>query len=111
MRFFIFTPAVSTKYGSEATAHSIAVEHAAKLDLLSSPQSRASSVADCSIGGESAALYAYADGNVHGYRLAVVHKDFLYELWLFGTGGLSDSALTDALGMMGSIVWKILPTP
>jgi hypothetical protein len=103
MKFYIFIPPVSTKYGSQATAHSLAVEDTTWI----SSKAVVSPVADCSVAAESAAVFGYADGNERGYRLSVVHKDFWYGIWLFGNGGVSDAALGDALGMMGSVVWTI----
>jgi len=104
IQFLIFIPEVSISYGSQATAHSIAAEHAATHDLLT-PQSVTSSVADCLVAAEPAAVFGYVDGNERGYRLSVVHKDFLLEIWLSGAGGVSNQAIQDALGMMTSITW------
>jgi hypothetical protein len=66
-----------------------------------------SSVADCSVAAEPASLFSYAEGKESGYRLAVVHKDLLYEIWLFGVDGVGDQAVQDALRMIGSIAWAI----
>lgn len=104
IRFWAFPGEVHVIYGAYATAHSIAVQHAATPEF-SSAQSRATSVSDCLIGAEGAGVFGYAQGGERGYRLSMVHKDRLAEIWLFGTGGVSDSALRDALGMIGSIVW------
>jgi hypothetical protein len=102
----MFIPEVHIRYGPKATAHSIATEHAAMRDLLS-PQAVVSSVADCSVASESAAVFGYADGNEIGYRLSVVHRDYLYEVWLYGAAGVDEQALQEALGMIGSIAWAI----
>jgi hypothetical protein len=104
IRFWSLPGEVHVIYGSNATAHSIAVQHAAAPEF-SSPLSVGTTVSDCSIAGEPAAGFGYAQGNERGYRFSVVHKDLLYEIWLFGAGGVGNLAGQDALGMMGSIAW------
>jgi hypothetical protein len=103
IKFWAVPGEIHVRYGAQATAHSIAVQHAAHPEFKS-PQSSTSPVNDCLIGGQSAAVFGYAQGGERGYRLSMVHNDFLYEIWLSGTGGISDAAMNDALGMMGSIV-------
>jgi hypothetical protein len=92
-------------YGSDATAHAIASQHAAT-HWGSSQESMASSVADCSVGGAAAGVFGYSDGSDVGFRLSIVHKDGLFEIWLFGLGGVSDQAVGDALAMIGSVTWS-----
>jgi len=104
IKFLALPIDVRADFGPQATAHSIAADHVAK-HLGSSAQSVATSVADCSVAAESAALFGYADGNDLGYRLVIVHNDRLLEIWMAGSGGISDQALQDSLGMMGSIAW------
>jgi hypothetical protein len=91
-------------YGAQATAHSIAVQRAA-MPEFNSPQSSATPVSDCLIGAEGAGIFGYVQGGERGYRISMVHKDRLFEIWFFGTGGVSEQALNDALGMLGSVVW------
>jgi hypothetical protein len=104
IKFHAFPYDVPKDFGSQATAHSIASDHAAKHFGMTA-QSIATAVADCSIATESAALFGYADGNERGYRLTVVHHDRLLEIWLSGVGGVGDQSVLDALAMIGSIGW------
>jgi hypothetical protein len=104
IKFWSFPGEVHVIYGGEATAHSIALQHASTPEF-NSAQSIASAVGDCSITGEAAAIFGYVQGSELGYRLSLVHKDRLFEIWLYGAGGVSDAAVHDALDMMGSIAW------
>lgn len=91
-----------------SSAREIAATDAAEIDVNSlSPYATASSVADCSVGGDPAAAFGYSDGGEIGYRLYVVHKDFLFEILLYGNGGVAESSLRDAKGMIGSIKWIV----
>lgn len=93
-------------YSPQATSDSIAQQHAASIALdLASPSAIAGRVSDCKVGGEPAAVFGYSDGTTAGYHLYMVHKDYLYEVRLFGSGGVSNQALHDAVGMIGSLVW------
>jgi hypothetical protein len=97
---------VHTVYGSQATAHSIAQKHATAIKQdTNSPQAVAGTVRDCSVGGQPASAFGYSDGANFGYRLFVVHKDLLFEAWLFGAGGIANQSVQDALGMIGSLTW------
>jgi len=97
---------VHTVYGSQATAHSIAQQHAAAIKQdTNSSQGVAGTVRDCTVGGQPAAAFGYSDGTNFGYRVFVVHKDLLFEIWLFGAGGLANQTVQDALGMIGSLSW------
>jgi hypothetical protein len=96
---------VKLDFGPQATAHSIAAEDAITHQHISLPGSTATLVADCSVAAEPAAAFGYADGNEYGYWLLIVHHDRLLVVRLFGTGGIGDQAITDALGMIGSITW------
>jgi hypothetical protein len=104
IKFFAFLYDVQLDFGPQATAHSIASDHAAS-HFGSTTRSIATPVSDCSVAAESAAVYGYADGNVQGYRVAIVHHNRLLGIWLFGIGGVDDQAIKDALAMMSSIVW------
>jgi hypothetical protein len=104
IKFLALPIDVKADFGAQATAHSIAIDHVAKGFGLSS-QARATSVVDCSVAAEPTALFGYADGSESGYRLVIVHSNRLLEIWMSGTGGLSDQAIQDALAMMGSITW------
>ena len=104
IEFHSFPGEVHVLYGSQATAHSIAAEHA-RSHFGSSAQSIASTVVDCSIAAETAAVFGYADGTERGYRVSIVHKDRLFEIWLFGTDGLSAQSIQDGLGMIASMAW------
>jgi hypothetical protein len=97
---------VHTVYSPQATSDSIAQQHAASIASdLASPQAIAGTVSDCSVGGEPAAAFGYTDRTTAGYRLYVVHKDYLYEIRLFGSGGVSNRAIQDSIGMIGSLIW------
>jgi hypothetical protein len=97
---------VTTVYGPQATAQSIAEQHAKSITQdRNSPQAVSGPVSTCTIGGESTGVFGYSDGPNAGYHLYVVHKNFLYEIRLFGAGGLGDQAIQDALGMIGSLTW------
>jgi hypothetical protein len=72
---------------------------------MNSPQAISSAVSDCAIGGDPASVFGFSDGVLMGYDLFVVHKDFLFEIYFVGTGGIGNGALQDALGMLGSITW------
>ncbi len=95
---------VATSFGSAATAHSIAAKMAASHPLMSD-KAVASAIADCTVGRETAAVFGYADGGQVGFWVWMVHKDLLHGIRLVGAGGISDQAIQDALGMMGSIGW------
>jgi hypothetical protein len=58
------------------------------------------------VGGEPAALYGYTYAGQLGYEVYVVHKGYGYAIFLFGDGGVSAQAISDALGILSSIVWK-----
>ncbi|MFI5281856.1 MAG: hypothetical protein ACHQ0J_01845 [Candidatus Dormibacterales bacterium] len=93
-------------YSPQATSNSIALQHAAFIALdLASPSAIAGTVSDCKVGGEPAAVFGYSDRTNAGYRLYVVHKDYLYEVRLFGSGGVSNQAVQDSVGMIGSLTW------
>ena len=98
---------VQKDFGSQATAHSIAADEATSHQHFSSPRSTATFVTDCSVAGEPAAAFGYADGNELGYWLLIVRHNRLMGVRLFGTGGIGDQAIKDALGMMNSIAWTI----
>jgi hypothetical protein len=96
---------VQKDFGSQATAHFIAVDEATTHRHFTSPGSTATSVTECSVAAEPAAAFGYADGNERGYWLLIVRHNSLLGVQLLGTGGISDEAINDALGMMGSIMW------
>jgi len=100
-----FIGPVSTLYGKDATAHTVALREAAS-HLFTSPLAETSSVGDCTVGGDPAALWGYSDGGQVGYWILVVHKDLLHGIRLLGANGISDQAVDDALGMIGSISWN-----
>ena len=104
IKFLALPFEVNRDFGPQATAHSIAA-HDVSTHNFGSPQSLATSVADCSVAAEPAALFGYADSNESGYRFAIVHHDRLLEIWVLGTGGVGDQTVRDATEMMGSIVW------
>jgi hypothetical protein len=62
-------------------------------------------VADCLVAGEPAAVFGYAEGKDRGYWLLFIHHNSLMGIRLFGSGGIDDKAIQDALRMIGSIVW------
>jgi hypothetical protein len=94
------------RVSSSNTAHSIAAQNAATIiQYMNSPQAVAGSVSECAIGGDPAAAFGYSSGSEVGYRLYVVHKNYLFEIRLFGAAGIGDQAIQDVRGMMGSIVW------
>jgi hypothetical protein len=96
---------VQRDFGSSTTAHSIVANEAATHQHFTSPQSAATSVADCAVAGEPAAVFGYADGNERGYWLLFIHDNGLLGVRLFGTGGIGDQAIQEALSMIGSITW------
>ena len=65
-----------------------------------------SAIADCTVGGNPAAVFGYADGGQVGFFIWIVHGNLLYGIRLVGVGGISDQAVQDALGMIGSITWS-----
>jgi hypothetical protein len=96
---------VQRDFGTSTTAHSIAADEAATHQHFTSPRSAATSVADCSIAGELAAAFGYAEVNERGYWLLFVHRNSLLGVRFFGANGISDQAIQDGLGMIGSIAW------
>jgi hypothetical protein len=104
---------VHLTYGQEATAHSIAQQHAAAIANETSPDAVAGPISDCRVGGEAAAVFGVsgdlnsASGAANGksFRIYVVHNDLLFEVILFGTGGIDNQAIQDSLGMLGSLTW------
>jgi hypothetical protein len=104
IEFHVFPGGVHDIYGPNATAHTIAAERAT-IHYGSSRQAVSTSVADCSIASESAAVYGYTDGSEVGYRLSFIHRESLFEVWLAGVAGLDTQAVEDSLRMIGSIVW------
>lgn len=95
---------VHTIYGADGTAHSIAQQHATSLASGNS-QAIASTVRDCTVGGEVAAVFGYSDGPNSGFQLFVVHGDLLFEIILFGVGGVGNQTIHDSLGMIASLTW------
>jgi hypothetical protein len=104
---------VHTVYGPQATAHSIAQQHATAIAQDWSPDAVAGSISDCRVGGEAAAAFGVSGafntsaGTVKGsfFWIYVVQNDLLFEVLLVGNGGLSDQAIQDSLGMLGSLTW------
>jgi hypothetical protein len=72
---------------------------------LNSETAVAGAVTDCTVGGEQAAAFGFSDETHAGYHLIIAHKDFVYEIRLFGGGGISSQATADALQMIGSVAW------
>jgi len=103
--FLAFPSDVKVDFGPQATAHSIAADEATTHQRFTSSQSTATLVTECSVAAEPAAAFGYAEGNARGYWLLIVHQDRLLAVRLFGTGGIGDQGITDALGMIGSITW------
>jgi hypothetical protein len=108
---------VHTRYGTKATANSIAKEEAANNTYVAGrardawSEFVAGSVRDCVVAGDPAAVFGYVHGDQIGYHLYVVHKDSLFVIMLFGAGGVADQALDDALGMMGSMTFALWIQP
>ena len=104
---------VHTRYGPQATAHSIAQEHAAAIAQEWSPNAVAGTISDCRVGGEAAAAFGVsgdltlASGTTNGsfFWIYFVHNDFLFEVILVGNGAVSKQAIQDSLGMLGSLSW------
>jgi len=97
---------VHTVYSPQATAHSIAQQHATSIAQdTGAPQAVAGAVKDCAVGGEPASVFGFSDGTNAGYRLYTVRHDLLFEIHLFGNGGVSSQAIQDSLGMIGSLTW------
>jgi photosystem II stability/assembly factor-like uncharacterized protein len=96
---------VPADFGKEASAHSIAVEESTKHNRFTSPNTAVTSVSDCTVAAEPAAVFGYAEGNDRGYWLLIVHHERLLGVQLFGSEGIGDKALQEGLGMIGSIVW------
>ena len=113
LQFHSLLGPVHTVYGQEATAHSIAQQHAAAIAQESSPDAVAGSVSDCRVGGEAAAAFGVSgalnlsSGTTKGsfFELYFVHNDLLFEVILVGNGGVSNQAIQDSLGMLGSLTW------
>jgi hypothetical protein len=104
---------VHTVYGQQATAHSIAQQHAAAIAQEWSPDAVAGPVSDCQVGGEAAAAFGVsgdlnsASGTTNGkfFWIYVVHNDLLFKVIVVGNGGVGDQAIKDSLGMLGSLRW------
>jgi hypothetical protein len=104
---------VHTIYGQQATAHSIAQQHAAAVAQEWSPDAVASTISDCQVGGEAAAAFGVsgdlnlASGMANGkfFWIFVVHHDLLFKVIVVGNGGVGDQAIQDSLGMLGSLRW------
>jgi hypothetical protein len=97
--------AVHTAYGPQATAHSIAQKQADSVVPTLSVSGVAGQVSDCTVGGEPAAAFGFSAGTFEGYFLYFVHGDGLFEVVLLGVGGISNDAIHDSLGMIGSLRW------
>ena len=104
---------VHTVYGQQATAHSIAQQHAAAIAQWWSLDAVAGPISDCHVGGEAAAVFG-ASGDLNSgsgatnaklFMIYVVHNDLLFEVILVGTGGIGNQAIQDSLGMIGSLTW------
>jgi hypothetical protein len=104
---------VHMRYGPQATAHSIAQEHAAAIAQEWSPNAVAGKISECHVGGEAAAAFGVsgdlnlASGTTNGsfFWIYFVHNDYLFEVILVGTGGVGNQAVQDSLGMIGSLTW------
>jgi hypothetical protein len=97
---------VHTIFGAGASAHSIAQQKAAAIAQETSPNAVAGTLSDCTVGGnEAATAYGFSNGTLAGFYVYFVHSDGLGEVFLAGTGGLSDQAIQDSLAMVGSLVW------
>jgi hypothetical protein len=96
---------VHTIYGAQATAHVIAQKQADSVVPTVSVSGVAGQVSDCSVGGEPAAAFGFSAGAYEGYFIYVVHGDLLFEVVLLGFGGVSNEAIRDSLGMIGSLKW------
>jgi hypothetical protein len=57
------------------------------------------------VGGEPAAAFGFSAGTYEGYFVYFVHGDLLFEVVLLGFGGVSNEAIRDSLGMIGSLKW------
>jgi hypothetical protein len=91
--------------GNLTSAHSLAYEWRSTRHSNAS-SSRTTDITDCVVGGEPAALFGYSYAGQLGYEVYVVHKGFGFAIFLFGSGGVSDTAIRDALGMLSSIAWN-----
>jgi hypothetical protein len=104
---------VHTVYGPQATAHSIAQQHAAAIAQEASLDAVAGKVRDCRVGGEAAAAYGatgdfnLASGTTSGsfFWIYFIHNDYLFHIILVGVGGVGNQAIQDSLGMIGSLTW------
>jgi predicted esterase len=96
---------VHTIFGPGATAHSIAQQQADAISQETSPHAIAGTVRDCTIGGEAAAAYGFSNGTISGFYIYSIDHDGLFEVFLFGTGGLGNQAIKDSLGMISSLNW------
>jgi hypothetical protein len=104
---------VHTVYGQQATANSIAQQHASAVAQEWSPDAVAGQVSDCRLGGEPAAAFGVSGDLVTSSGTAsgkfiwiyVVHNDLLFKVILVGIGGIGDQAIKDSLGMLGSLTW------
>jgi hypothetical protein len=104
---------VDTVYGPQATAHSIAQQHAAAIAQEWSPDAVAGKVSDCRVGGEAAAVYGasgdviLASGTTGGsfFWIYFIHNNYLFHIFLVGIGGIGSQAIQDSLGMIGSLTW------
>jgi len=93
-------------HGPQATSRSVSQAHAANIKTeLNSPTAAAGVIRDCEVGGKAASTFGYFDGPTQGYLIFVLYQDAVFEMALFGVGGVSDQAIADALAMIGSVVW------
>jgi hypothetical protein len=107
IQFHAFPYDVKADFGSQATAHSIALDEAKTHQHFSSPRSMATDVTDCTVATEPATAFGYSDGNERGYWLLILRHNRLFGIRLFGAGGIGDPAILDALGMLNSLAWTI----
>jgi hypothetical protein len=113
IQFHSLVGPVHTVYGPQATARSIAQQHATAIAQDWSPDAVAGSISDCRVGGEAAAAFGVSGafntsaGTIKGsiFWIYVVHNDVLFEVLLIGNGGVSDQAIQDSLGILGSLTW------
>jgi hypothetical protein len=91
--------------GNLISARSLAYEWRGRRHSNAS-SSTTTDVSDCVVGGEPAALFGYSYSGQLGYEIYTVHKGYGYAIFLFGSRGVSDQAIGDALGMLSSIAWK-----
>ncbi len=100
--FTLFQPVGIQPEGTTAfdlARQTVAVMTSARASFAAGP------IFDCRVGSEPGSFYVYVDGQTAGYELFLIHNRLIYGALLASTGGLSDRAVSDYKGILGSWIF------